>query len=275
MEAPYLIVLSRADPVARAVHDRWAGLPATGDIVDGVPIRRHPEGPWVLTRGGLHIHDDYIERQLPEAVRAAIRGVVYASIHRSESGTRCFTVHPLGNLGGSAEVGGAARTLVPASPRLMTAALRQLDEAGRAIGLRGTFEATHHGPLTELPSFFAEIGYGSDAEPPEDAVRVLSRVLTVLEPDARDRIVVGVGGGHYAPHFTDLALRRRWAFGHIVSRHALLSIDVETARLAMRSTPGAEGALYARIADLGLPPASGLVPRLRESLAARREEASA
>ncbi|HYK92943.1 MAG TPA: D-aminoacyl-tRNA deacylase [Thermoplasmata archaeon] len=271
MDATHLIVLSRSDPVARAVLEEWGSVPATGDSVDGAPLRQWAGGPFILVRDRLHIHDDWVERRLPAVVADQINAVVYASIHRSESGTRCFTVHPLGNFGSSAEVGGAAHFLVPAAPRLMTDALRRLDEGGEDAGIPATFEATHHGPLSHVPSFFAEIGFGADPSPPVAATRVLARVLPEIRPDPQDRVVVGVGGGHYAPHFTDLALHRHWAFGHIISRHALLGVDGATAQLAMEATPGAEGALYARRADLGLPSTAGLQPRLSEGLAGRRD----
>ncbi|HZY92428.1 MAG TPA: D-aminoacyl-tRNA deacylase [Thermoplasmata archaeon] len=270
MPLAYLVVLSLQDPVARRVHDLWGTPPATGEQVDGTPVRRLANGAWVLSRSPLHILDDRVEDRLPASIRAAEPTLVFPSIHRSDSGTRCFTVHPLGNFGGSAEVGGAPRALNPAAPQLMTDALRRLDEAGRSTGLRATFEATHHGPQSSLPSFFAEIGFGDDPEPPPDAVRQLGSTLVELDPDPTDRVVVGVGGGHYAPHFTDLALKRHWAFGHVISRHALLTVDVETARLAMTATPGVEGALYARAADFGLPAGAALVPRLSENLAPRR-----
>ncbi len=270
MAVRYIVVASHADPVAKRVHEGIGPLPSTGQFVDGAPLRTWSKDVWVLSRGGLHIHDDRLDQRLPASLVADRPTLVFPSIHRSESGAPCFTVHPLGNFGAAAEVGGAPSTLVPAPARLMTDALRRLEEAGEAAGLPATYESTHHGPVTDLPAFFAEIGYGSLSDPPPAAVRELQRALGELEEDPRDRVVVGVGGGHYAPHFTDLAVKRQWAFGHLVSRHALLTIDVATAALALAKTPGAEGAIYARSADQGLPAATVLTPRLSETLAPRR-----
>ena len=135
----------------------------------------------------------------------------------------------------------------------MTDALRRLAEGGRKLGLPATFEATHHGPELSLPAFFVEIGYGTEPEPSSDAVRLLSEMIPTIEPDPSDRVALAVGGGHYAPHFTDLAIRRRWAFGHIVSRHSLAELDRPTATQALQGTPEAEGILYARAADADHP----------------------
>lgn len=266
----YLLVMSEADPVGRAVHGVMPAGQATGGHVDGASIRSLAPGVWVLARSQLHIHDEDLPERLPVELRERRPALIFPSIHKSESGVPCFTVHPLGNWGGVAEVGGAPRTLTPSAPRLMTDALRRLSDVEGATGLRATYEATHHGPRGSLPAFFAEIGYGARAEPPAEAVRALSRVLTELSEDPGDRIAVAVGGGHYAPHFTDLALRRHWAFGHIVSRHSLLATDPATAGEAMRRTPGAEGAVYVRAADRGVPSTRDLRPVLRETFAPRR-----
>jgi D-aminoacyl-tRNA deacylase len=269
---PYLVVLSLADPVAQRVHQELGALPAADGHVDGAPVRLLPDGTPVLARPALHIEEDRLEDRLPAAIQATRPTLVFPSIHQSESGLRCFTAHPIGNLGEATAVGGEPRTLAPAPARLMTDALRRLDEGGRRIGLRATFEATHHGPATRFPACFVEIGYGTEARPPADAVRTLTKVLRELREDDADRIVVGVGGGHYAPHFTDLALRRRWAFGHIVPRHALQGFTREDAERATRATPGAEGTLVARAADLKLPSAPGFPPRLAEGVAPRRPD---
>ena len=270
MEPAYVIVASEADPVAARVVARWGVPPATGDLVDGVPIRRLSEHALLLRRPGIHIHDERLDRRLPGALRERGVTLVFPSIHRSERNVRCLTVHPLGNPGPTAEVGGRPRTLDPTDPLRMTALLRALAERAAPIGLSATFEATHHGPEVELPAFFAEIGYGEDDGPSDAAVRVLADEIPRIEVDLRDRAALGIGGGHYAPHFTDLALRRSWAFGHLLSRHALGQLDTTLARSAWERTPGAVGILCARAEDAQTPALAGLGPRLREGAAPRR-----
>lgn len=217
-----------------------------------------------------HITDERLEQRLPSELLAGRPTLVYPSVHRGRDSGRCFTVHPLGNPGASAPLGGAPGRFTPAAPRLMTAALRGLAEIGRPLGIPASFEATHHGPLGELPAFFAEIGVGEDESPPPDSVAVLGQILLRLEEAAEDRIAVGAGGGHYAPHFTDLAIDRRWAFGHILSRYALGSADASAVREAYERSGGSSGVLFHRAADRTATSTLRDYPILSESDAARR-----
>jgi D-tyrosyl-tRNA(Tyr) deacylase len=275
MGARTLLIVSEQDPVAPRVAEHWGTLGSTGWFVEGTAIRSVAPGVDVLRRPGLHIHDDHLDAKLPASVREGGLTLVFPSVHRSESGTPCFTVHPLGNPGPSAEVGGRPHRLVPTDPRRMTAGLRALAEAGARIGLEATFEATHHGPVLDTPAFFAEIGFGERSEPPSEAVRALAEVLPRLVDDPSDRIAVGAGGGHYVPHFTDLALRRRWAFGHLLARHALESASADLVLDAVEKTPGGEGVLFARAGDAADPRWAQRVRRLRDGDAPKRETAPA
>lgn len=267
-----LLVLSEGDPIAARLLERYGTPPATDHHVDGVPLRALSPAVWWLRRSVPHILDDRLDERLPSPLRADRPVLVFPSIHRSESGTACFTVHPLGNPGPTAEVGGRPRVLVPTAPRLMTAALRALAEAGPPHGLPATFEATHHGPELSSPAFFAEIGFGPHDAPPTGAVDALALVLADLAEDPRDRIAVGAGGGHYVPHFTDLALRRRWAFGHLLSRHALAEAEPGLLSDAIAATAGAEGVLFARAADAADPRWGPGPSRLRDAAAPERRD---
>jgi D-tyrosyl-tRNA(Tyr) deacylase len=154
----------------------------------------------------------------------------------------------------------------------MADALRRLTDGSARVGRPATYEATHHGPFVTVPAFFLEVGGADPDHPPAAALDLLAEVARELTPDAADHIVVGVGGGHYAPHFTDLAQRRSLAFGHILPRHALDGITLETAIEARTKTPESEGVVYARAADAERPHANGWGPRFRESSAPRRAE---
>lgn len=261
----YVLVLSEPDPVGRMLAEQLGTPPPTEWHVDGTPLRDLGEGVWTLRRRPAHITDDALGAALPRFLGAARVPLIFPSIHRSERGPRCFTVHPLGNPGARADVGGRPRTLVPTDPRLMTAALRGLAAKAPGLGLTVTFEATHHGPLLPGPAFFAEIGGGPDPEHPEPReVALLGSVLRSLEGDPSDRIAVGLGGGHYAPHFTELALRRQWAFGHLLSRYVLPELDDTLLREAWTMSPGAEGWLLARAADRPAAGRPGGGPVLRD-----------
>lgn len=264
MNAEVVVLVSDVDPVATAVAAEWGTPPATDDHVDGAPVRRLGENVLLLRRAGAHIHDEHVDLRLPRSLQAARPTLVFPSIHRSKRNVPCLTVHPLGNPLAAAEVGGSPRTLVPTDPRRMAAALRLLDVGAAPLGWEATYEATHHGPAVDLPAFFIEIGYGELSRPPTEAVHLLADIIPRLRGDPADRIALGVGGGHYVPHFTDLALHRRWSFGHLLSRHALQDIDQRTAVEAFSRTPGAEGVVYARVEDARLPALEQVGPRLRD-----------
>ena len=125
----YLLVNSKEDPVAQAVWELWNTRGSTGLFVGRDPIYRLTEEVAVVQRDGHHVEDEALATDLPPSVQDAKIPLVFPSIHRSEQGVLCFTVHPLGNVGRSAEVGGRSCALVPAPARLMVDALRQLNAA--------------------------------------------------------------------------------------------------------------------------------------------------
>jgi D-tyrosyl-tRNA(Tyr) deacylase len=272
-ERPVVFVASDPDPVATAVLEVWGNPPATGWHVDGANVRQFHPRAFLLRRPGRHIHDECLDERLPAELAALRPTLIFPSIHRSSQNVRALTVHPLGNPGPDADVGGRPRTLVPTDPRRMVGVLRALHEGSSATESVVTFESTHHGPELGLPAFFAEIGFGGLERPPEAEVRLLARALLEPAPAPASRVAMGVGGGHYAPHFTDLALRREWSFGHLISRHALEAIDRTTVEAAYAQTPGAEGMLFARAADQELEAVRGIAPRLRDQDAPGRAPA--
>src|SRR5256885_2376126 len=112
------------------------------------------------------------------------------------------------------------RFLVASSARWMTAALRGLHKRADRTAYEVTFEATHHGPYLATPTFFIEQGSTAAQWNDRAASRVIAETLLDLELfDAP--IAIGLGGGHYVPRHTDLALRRRIAFGHMLATYAL------------------------------------------------------
>ena len=73
--------------------------------------------------------------------------------------------------------------------------------------------------------------------------RAIARTLLsdeFLNPKKDIPIAIGVGGGHYAPRFTDRAMRGKFAFGHMIPDYILSgAVDLNgLIRMAMESTPG-------------------------------------
>lgn len=184
-----------------------------------------------------HLSRDHLDRDLESAFEGPVELVVYLSKHRSESGRPSLTVHPIGNPG-SAEFGGQPGTLVPSAPRWMTAALRGLRREGKGLGYEVTFEATHHGPYLAAPTFYVEQGSTDREWADRDASRAIARVLLDLKPlDAP--IAIGLGGGHYVPRHTEVALRKRIAFGHLIPTYALETSALDVIDQAIERTADA------------------------------------
>ena len=173
----------------------------------------------LVTIPELHLNRDHLDRDLESAFNERTDLLVYLSKHRSETGRPSLTVHPIGNPA-EAELGGQPRTLAPSAPRWMTAALRALHRAGQALPYEVTFEASHHGPYVTSPTFYIEQGSTEREWVDREASRAIGRVLLSLRPSDAP-IAVGIGGGHYMPRQTDVALRRHIAFGHLLPSYIL------------------------------------------------------
>jgi len=260
------LVASEADEASLSQRDELLGIESwkDEDPFGGRPSWRLRDLV-LLTIPEPHLHRDHLDRDLESGFQEPADLVVYLSKHRSESGRPSLTVHPIGNPG-AAEFGGQPQTLVPSAPRWMTSALRSLRQTSRHLGYEVTFEATHHGPYLTSPTFYIEQGSTEREWRDREASRVIGRVLLGLQPvDAP--IAIGIGGGHYVPRHTDLALRRRIAFGHLLATYALTSSSLDLLDQAIERTEGATLAYLHRKA-LAKPEVRAIEKRL-ESLGLR------
>ena len=245
-----------------SVNQRTALLAAAaweeGTAFEGRATYRRGDVRLVTIRE-LHLDRDHLDRDLTSAFGERAGLVVYLSKHRSESRTPSLTVHAVGNPKG-AELGGQPATFVPAAPRWMTAALRRLRTEARGLPYEVTFEATHHGPYLEAPTFYIEQGSTEAEWRDPRAAAAIARSLLDLEPEDAP-VAVGLGGGHYAPRHTDLAIGRRVAFGHILPTHALEGLSDAVLAQAVHRTPDASLA-YLHRKSLGKPEAREIESRV-------------
>ncbi len=180
----------------------------------------------MVTIPGLHITSE----DLDDAARSFgidVDEVVFMSRHKAASAIPTLTVHPIGNYK-AADFGGRPETLVRSSPSSMSQALRLISRYNDTGLFKVSFEVTHHGPYLETPTYFIEIGSDMTHWPDRHAAEILGRVLEDVEPAEGHVKAIGVGGGHYAPRFTEMVLGYRIDIGHMVPGYQLDGMDDET-----------------------------------------------
>jgi len=196
--------------------------------------------------------------------------VIFLSRHSSVNPVPALTVHVTGNYA-EAELGGTPRTLTPAAPAMMQATLRALARYCPE-GYRVSYEVTHHGPTGLVhPSFFVEIGSTEKEWTDPIAGRAVAEAVLSATP-VNAIPLIGIGGTHYAPRQTDIALTTRGAFGHIASSpRQVAALDREMVE-AMISQSGAVAAYIDRkaVSRPDLERVTGILdsltfPRLSES----------
>jgi D-aminoacyl-tRNA deacylase len=204
----------------------------------------------------LILHEN-LDKEVKEKLRITPSLALYISRHRSKTKEPTLTTHPIGNYG-KAEFGGKSNYLPKSSPKLMTHILRTLNKHAKQEKLyhKVCLEVTHHGPYLEIPALFAEVGSSQEEwEKTKPANIVAKSLLEVLEmyhceEDFKDDIpvLIGLGGGHYAPRFTDVVFEKKAAFGHMIPRYQIDAgnINEEMLETAIQKTPNVKYAYLHR-----------------------------
>lgn len=241
-----VLVCNRGDPASVNLRDRVLEMgdwEATNRRFRGALVWSQSEAILIEVEGPT-ITDEALDGDL-RALGLPLRDVWFLSKHAAASGQPSLTVHPIGNPG-AARFGGQPHTLSPAAARDMGALLRRIKHHATAAGLphQVTYEGTHHGPRMSLPSLFVEIGsdaqwYG-DRTSAEAMARAIQDVLAG-QGKCTGPVLVGVGGGHYHPRHTDMALSGQADFGHLLPSHSLHDASPDLLQKAWRGTPEAQG----------------------------------
>ncbi|GAB7094910.1 D-aminoacyl-tRNA deacylase [Halolamina litorea] len=245
------IVVSRADRASLHIGEQLFARADWTEHED--PDRPDADGGGTYYRDGpfevrefdeLHIHLDDPAPAFSEAPRL----LVFVSRHSGETGA-LLTGHFTGNFG-EAEYGGEDGDLAEAAPSALSAYLGALS-AHAPEGYDVAVEGTHHGPTAlDTPSLFAELGSGDEQwDDPAGARAVAQAVLSLRGvPAHRERQLVGIGGGHYAPRFGRVVQETPWAVGHIASDWQLDELGhprTDAARETLRAAFGRSGATHA------------------------------
>jgi len=228
--------------------DEWEGRPVyiKGD-------------DYICTVDEHHIYFDEVDKKMEDLLDVDVDfdQVVFISKHSSEAGVQSLTVHPIGNYG-EAKYGGIEGKLVPTSPNHMTQALLKLISKTEKEGLDKkydvSFEATHHGPYLETPTYYIEIGSDDSAWKDKNAGKVIADTVLsdeVKNPSKDQPVAICIGGGHYCPRFTELVKSKKIAVGHIVPNWGMKYLTSESLEEAIKKTPGAQFIYFDRSGTSG------------------------
>ena len=251
-----LIVSSNIDPASKNIKKSLLEQSTWDEsgTFNGNTVYHHSamKDVMIITINDRKIHHENLDKEVKQTLKIEPKQVIFISRHTSKTGKPTLTVHPIGNYG-KAEFGGKPKILTITSPRLMTYLLRLLKKNAKQAKLyhKVCFEVTHHGPYLDTPTLFIEVGSNEEEWAKKEPAAVVAKsVLELLdsyryEEDFSDDIPVllGIGGGHYAPRFTDVALEKKAAFGHMIPIYQIDAgnIDDEMFDQALLKTPNVSG----------------------------------
>ena len=188
---------------------------------------------WWMEDGCLW--EDDLDKRWELATGEKPSEVIFPSRHSAASGNASLTLHPIGTMqvpdDEVPEYGGKAADCPPPNPRL-AAWWREMNRVASDMeDFDLSLETTHHGPWIETPSLFIEIGSTADAWGHEEAAVVLAGIIYrglgldgtngLGNWDNKSRVVVTLGGGHYAPRANMLGLHEGIWIGHMLATYAL------------------------------------------------------
>ncbi len=152
-----------------------------------------------------------------------------------------LTCHTPGNFG-KAEYGGVDGQVSPSNPIFQKIVLNEILKLSKNIDIsfEVSLEATHHGPLTGLPTTFIEIGsdktYWGIKEAGEVIASAIYNSLSYDQNKTPFRVAAGIGGGHYCPKFTEIMINTDIAIGHVIAKYNTPVNESILSELLLKST---------------------------------------
>lgn len=164
--------------------------------------------------------------------------IVFVSRHSGTAGIPTLSVHTPGNLS-KAELGGIPKHVSVCPASAMKNALLTLARIKEEKNLpyQVSYECTHHGPSLDTPTMFVELGSSPEQwKDMQAAEAVAQAAMAAVTEKTKYPVVLGVGGPHYNERFTKIAFTTDRAFGHIMSKYAVPSVDAETVKHCVQKT---------------------------------------
>ncbi len=190
--------------------------------------------------------ENHLDHRFAETSGYEVEEVIFLSRHYAASARPSLTLHVIGvpgetPLGEVAEFGGIKGQVVLPNTRF-AAWYRLMCEAAHRHQLvpefELTIETTHHGPSLGVPTMFIEIGSSESHWNRTDAAEAWADVMVKglglddgdgegdwdsLDLEEREvaKIMIGIGGGHYAPRHSDVLRKTNCWAGHQLANYAL------------------------------------------------------
>ncbi|XP_031478754.1 D-aminoacyl-tRNA deacylase [Nymphaea colorata] len=241
-----LVVATTEDPASigpasafLAMSSEWRPGPSLQE-----DIKSHVHGHVrLLIQDASIVSEDHLDKRWQALTGEVVEEVMFLSKHTAVSNKPALTVHPIGvphlREDETPLQGGRPGWAAPPNPRVGPW-LRLLKKIANSHNLipefEVTLEGTHHGPEIDIPTLFVEIGSTEEYWRRQDAAQVVALLLWQgLGLDSgggdgigkwngnseKNKVLLGLGGGHYAPRHLDVVVKDGVWVGHLLSGYSL------------------------------------------------------
>ncbi|CAN1794967.1 D-aminoacyl-tRNA deacylase [Linum perenne] len=205
----------------------------------------------LLQHGKSIVEEDDLDLRWQAATGETVDEVIFFSKHVAASNRPALTIHPIGvphlAEGEVLPQGGKPGWAAPPDPRIgpWIRLLKRIAESRNLVPeFEITLEATHHGPVTNKPTMFIEIGSTDDYWNRQDAAEAIAQLVweglglgggsavgNWSSENKNKRVLLGIGGGHYAPRHMDIVMKDDsvWV-AHLLSGYSLPMDDPNQAK---------------------------------------------
>ncbi|KAK4484032.1 hypothetical protein RD792_011246 [Penstemon davidsonii] len=239
-----IVVATTADPASINPAKALLSMPDwhPGPTLDG-GIRSFTNGGTVrlLEHDSSIIKEDDLDLRWESATGETVDELIFLSKHVAVSSRPSLTIHPIGvphlKDGDVLPQGGRPGWAAPPCTRIgpWLILLKKIAESHNLLPeFEITLEATHHGPVTTKPAMFVEIGSTDEYWGRQDAAQVIALLVweglglgksaavgTWNSKSERNKVLLGIGGGHYVPRHMDVILKDGVWVGHLLSGYSL------------------------------------------------------
>ncbi|KAK2989243.1 hypothetical protein RJ640_013191 [Escallonia rubra] len=237
-----LVVATTTDPASIGPASALLAMPGwhPGPLVEDMPSFVNREVR-LLKHDNSIVKEDHLDKRWEAATGEVVDEVIFLSKHTAISNRPALTVHPIGvphlREDEVSPAGGKPGWAAPPNPRIgpWLRLLKTIAESHNLLPeFEVTLEATHHGPETNSPTMFVEIGSTEEYWKRQDAAQAIA--LLVWEGlglgggvavgdwsrnNGENKVLLGLGGGHYVPRHMDIVLKYGIWVGHLISGYSL------------------------------------------------------